>query len=495
MISFDEYRKLDASAMVELVNKGEVSPDELLLCAHQRYQAINPTINAIITSMFSNASRYLKKHKPTGSLAGVPLVLKDLLGHFPHVPTSAGSRALQFVIQTRPSTIVDRLGKAGGVFIGKSNTPEFGLLATSENDVIGATRNPWNIERTAGGSSGGTAAAVAAGIVPLGTAGDGGGSIRIPASCCGLFGLKPTRGLVPSGPEFGEVWDGAVSEHVITRSVRDSARVLDLLAGIDCVSHTPLAKTKSGYLKNHEKEPGKLKIAYSSTSPLGGSVSASCRLAVEKAAELLTSLGHHVEEAAPALNGDDIVKAYTDIYIAHVTAEIDQLKQNFGFRYTVSSVEPLSYLISRLGQRFSAGDFVASRLIWTRLQEIMHQFNQKYDYWVTPVLADSPYPLGELRASRMERNLANFVNLSGLHHVLPVSILYGFSAEQLSKVPFTQLANLTGQPAMSVPLHWDDNNLPVGIQFIGKPGSELNMLQLAAQLESAQPWFDRVPRI
>lgn len=379
------------------------------------------------------------------------------------------------------------------MIVGKTNTPEFGLLATTENAAFGMTRNPWNRECTAGGSSGGTAAAVAAGIVPIGTAGDGGGSIRIPAACCGLFGLKPTRGLVPSGPEFGEVWDGAVSEHVITRSVRDSARVLDQIAGPDHYVHTPTAVGSSGFEMASRQPPGKLRIAYSCHSPLGGSVSAHCVAAVQHAVRLLESLGHDVEEAAPVLVGEDIVKSYTDIYIAHVTAEIDQLIQAHGWRYALHGVEPLSYLISRLGQRFSAAAHVRSRQRWTQMQGVMAEFHQHYDLWLTPVLAAPPYRLGELYASSLERRLAAFANVTGLHRLLPVSILYEFSREQLKKVPFTQIANLTGQPAMSVPLYWDEENLPIGVQFVAPSGFDVRLLQLAYQLEEAQPWFGRVP--
>lgn len=492
MIRFEEYRQLDAVAMAELVRQHEVTPLELLECAHARYREVNQDINAIINPMFYNARRYLTKNQPSGALAGVPLVLKDLLAHFPGVPTSGGSLSSRYVMQTKPSTLVERLCNAGAVVIGKTNTPEFGLLATTENTAFGPTRNPWNTKRSAGGSSGGTAAAVAAGIVPIGSAGDGGGSIRIPAACCGLFGLKPTRGLVPSGPEFGEVWDGATCEHVISRSVRDSALVLDLIAGNDAFSHTPAPAFASAFYAQHHESPGPLRIAYSCESPLGGDVSASCRAAVEHTVKLLQGLGHHVEEAAPTLAGEDIIKCYSDIYIAHVTAEVDHLVKMYGRRYAFSGVEPLSYFISRLGQRFSAGAYTLSRQRWVHMQGIMAGFHQHYDAWLTPALSASPYPLGAQYTSVLERNLALLANITGLHRLLPVGLLYKFSSEQLRKVPFTQIANLTGQPAMSVPLFWDQDNLPVGVQIVGPVGRDLMLLQLAHQLEETQPWFKRL---
>lgn len=493
MMTFEEYRSLDATAMATGVMAGEIDPVELLECAYRRYLQVNPQLNAIVTSMFTNAWRYTAKHQPRGKLAGVPMVLKDLLGHFPGVPTSGGSRAFQYVMQRTPSTLVDRLSQQGAVFIGKSNTPEFGLLATTENDAFGATRNPWDTQRTAGGSSGGTAAAVAAGIVPIGTAGDGGGSIRIPASCCGLFGFKPGRGVVPSGPEFAEVWDGAVSEHVLTRTVRDSALVLDVIAGNDPVSHVFSGNSKNGFLKKMAEPPRKLNIGFSSDSLLGGRVDSCCKDAVLQAAQLLESLGHNVEEARPPVDGDDIVCAYTDIYFAHVTADVQRIAAIYGERVAGQMVEPLSYLISRVGQRFSAGDFVNSRVRWVRLQQVMNQYHERYDIWLSPVLADVPYLLGELRASRFEQQVARWICRTGAHRLVPRDILYHTSADQLRKVPFTQLANLTGQPAMSVPLTWSKDGLPIGVQCVGRRGQDALLLQLAYQLEQANPWFDRVP--
>lgn len=490
---FDEYRQLDAVEIADHVRRGDVSPVELLECAHARYKAVNNQINAIINPMFFNASRYLHQHKPEGALAGVPMVLKDLQAHFAGVPTSGGSLSSRYVMQTQSSTLVKRLCDEGAIIVGKTNTPEFGLLATTENSAFGVTRNPWHLDRSTGGSSGGTAAAVSAGIVPIGSAGDGGGSIRIPAACCGLFGLKPTRGLVPCGPELGESWDGATCEHVLTRSVRDSALVLDIVAGADAYSHTPAQAFTPHFHHHFRASPGRLKIAFSCKSPLGGSVSASCQAAVEHAATLLRNIGHDVEEAAPVLAADDIVKSYSDIYIAHVTAEVDHLCQLYGSRYARSGVEPLSYFISRMGQRFSAGAYTLSRQRWVHLQGVMATFHQQYDLWLTPVMAAPPYPLGEQYSSRMEQRLAKLAALSGLHRLIPIDVLYQISAKQLQKVPFTQIANLTGQPAMSVPLYWDQDNLPVGVQMVGKAGNDLQLLQVAYQLEEAQPWFHRVP--
>ncbi|HVL02104.1 MAG TPA: amidase [Dongiaceae bacterium] len=494
MIRFDEYRNLDGCGLADLVQRGEVTPQELLECAIARSQQINPAINAIVVPLFSNARRYLKRHQPQGRFAGVPTVLKDLLGDFAGAPTSNGSQAWRYCIAQRHSTLVERLCAQGLVVIGKTNTPELGLLATTENRAFGATRNPWNLNRTAGGSSGGTAAAVAAGIVPFGSAGDGGGSIRIPSACCGLFGLKPSRGLVPAGPEYAEVWDGATVEHMITRSVRDSAALLDVLAGNDSASHVAQFTPPSGFLQALDQPLPKLRIGFTLDSPLGGTVAEECRDAVRNVAELLQSLGHEVEEA-PAIEIDSyaLVKAYSDIYLAHVGADVRQLEQRFGCRYARASVEPATGFIANLGRRFSAGAYLLSRHYWVQLRQKMAEFHQRYNVWLTPMLAAEPYRLGELRSSVLEEFAMNLLNFSGLHRLVPLSQYYRITALQLQKVPFTQIANLTGQPAMSVPLVWSRNGLPVGVQMVGPVGADQRLLQLARQLEQARPWFNRVP--
>ena len=496
MIRFDEYRRLDACGLAELVRRGEVTAQELLECAIARAHQVNPAINAINVPMFANARRYVQRHALQGPFAGVPIVLKDLLANFAGVPTSNGSRAWCYCVPAQHSTLVQRLCAQGLVVLGKTNTPEFGLLATTENRAFGITRNPWDLSRTAGGSSGGTAAAVAAGIVPFGSAGDGGGSIRIPSSCCGLFGLKPSRGLVPSGPDYGEVWDGAAVEHVITRSVRDSAAMLDVLAGSDSASHVTLPSTATGFLQALDQPVAKLKIGFSTESPMGGKVAVECRDAVHNVADLLQSLGHEVSEAAPrGIDATKLADAYADIYLANVLADVLQLERTLGRRYTVRNLEPATLFIARLGRRFSAGAYVRSRQYWVLLRRLMADFHQQYDIWLTPVLAAEPPRPGELRSSWMEEQAMDFLNRSGLHRLVPLTQYYHMTREQLQKVPFTQIANLTGQPAMSVPLVWSRNGLPMGVQLVGPVGADKLLLQLARQLELARPWFDQQPRL
>ncbi len=494
MMDFREYRRHDATALAQRVQQGEVTASELLECAIARAQQINPSINAIVTPMYGNARRYVNSRSLQGPFAGVPIVLKDLLAAFAGVPMSNGSRAFRYNLSSHHSTVVQRLCDSGMVIVGKTNTPELGLLGTTENREFGPTRNPWDPARSAGGSSGGTAAAVAAGIVPIGSAGDGGGSIRIPAACCGLFGLKPGRAVVPTGPDYGEVWDGAVSEHVLTRSVRDSAAVLDLLAGPDAASHVALPKLQQTYLSALDEPLPRLRIAFSSQSPVGGAVDVECRDAVEKVAQMLTDLGHDVEEAAPEIDATRLVKAYADIYLAHVTADIAQVEKKMGRRFVQQNFEPSNLFIARLGRRFSAADFVQSRLYWVELRRQLAAFHSRYDCWLTPVLAAPPYKLGEMRSSRLEEMAVDLLNHTGLHRLVPLELYYQLTLEQMRKVPFTQIANLTGQPAMSVPLMTSKTGLPIGVQFVGPVASEHRLLQLAHQLEQAHPWFERVPQ-
>lgn len=496
MMRFEEYRRHDATALAAAVRQGEVTPTELLEIAIARAEQVNPAINAIITPMYAGARHYVRSRTLSGRFAGVPILLKDLLAAFAHVPLSNGSRLYRYQVPGHHSTLVQRLVDQGMVIVGKTNTPELGLLATTENRAFGATRNPWQLDRMAGGSSGGTAAAVAAGIVPLGSAGDGGGSIRIPASCCGLFGLKPTRGLVPAGPEWAQVWDGAVCEHVITRSVRDSAALLDILAGPDPASHTCVLPDPAGYAQALAQPMPRLRIGFCTHSPLGGVVQAECREVVEQVARMLAQAGHQVEEAAPSgIEPERLVHAYADIYLAHVSADVAIAREQYGARLVRRELEPLTQFLAHVGARFSAADHVRSLQYWPLLRQQMAAFHARFDLWMTPVLAAPPARLGEMRSSRFQEIGMQLLNHSGLHRWVPRQLYYEMTRQQMQKVPFTQIANITGQPAMSVPLGWSRDGLPIGVQFMGALHAERTLLQLAHQLETAMPWFDRVPML
>jgi amidase len=494
MISFEEYRKLDGCAIAQAIQLGELDPLEVLEAAIDRANQINDTINAINYPMYDQARKYMRSKTRSGALYGVPMLLKDLLGELNGVPTSNGSAAYVGKNSVATSTLVRRFSDLGLIIIGKSNTPEFGLLATTEPVAFGATRNPWNIMKTAGGSSGGSAAAVAAGIVPIASAGDGGGSIRIPASCCGLFGFKPTRGLNPMGP-FAESWDGAVSEHVITRSVRDSLAVLKGTIGSDYASHVPQCLPED-FLSQADIPINKpLKIAFSYRSFFKGPVQKECVDAVRHTARILEKLGHDVVEAEPDIDGEALLQSYVDIYIANVCADISDLVDQYGVVFVRRHVETLSYFLYQLGLSYSAGAYIRSRRRWPQFHAQMDQFHQRFDFWLTPVLSVPPFDLGVMQNKMFEERLMGFVNRFGITRKLSPSIFYNFSRPHLQKAPFTQLANITGQPAMSMPLFWSSDGLPVGVQFIGRRLSEEKMFRLALQIEQASPWFDKVPTV
>ncbi|MCJ7772177.1 MAG: amidase, partial [Desulfobacterales bacterium] len=289
---FKEYDTYDGLGLAELVRKKEISPDEICEEAISRIEALNPKLNAVITKMYDQGRKAVKDQLPDGPFTGVPFLLKDLLAAYAGVPMTSGSKAFKNYIPDHDSELVRRYKKAGLVILGKTNTPEFGLLGYTEPELHGITRNPWNTDHTPGGSSGGSAAAVASGMVPLASGGDGGGSIRIPASCCGLFGLKVTRGRNPTGPEHGAIWQGAVVEHVISRSVRDSAAILDSICGGDIGAPYYVPNPERPYLKEIEQNPGSLKIAFNTHSPIDTDVHPECVQAVEDTAKLLEKLGH-----------------------------------------------------------------------------------------------------------------------------------------------------------------------------------------------------------
>ncbi|MCK4829071.1 amidase, partial [bacterium] len=429
---------------------------------------------------------------PEAPFTGVPFLLKDLGEEFAGVPLTKGSKAYKNYVPTQDSEMVIRFKKSGVVILGKTNTPEFGLMGFTEPELHGPTRNPWNTEHTPGGSSGGSAAAVASGMVPMASGNDGGGSIRMPASCCGLFGLKPTRGRNPTGPEVGEIWQGAAVSHVITRSVRDSATMLDATQGPDPGAPYIIPSPERPYLQEIESDPESLKIAFNTTSPIGSQVHPECVKAVEETARLLESLGHKVEEAQPDIDGKAIAKGYLNMYFGEVAADIEELRSMLGRKPKPSDVEALTWTLGLLGRTFSAGEFVKAKRYWDIAARAMGRFHQKYDLYLTPTLAHPPVKIGELQPKPYERIIMKVVNAFGLGYLLKAAGLPDQLAEtSLSKMPFTQLANLTGQPAMSVPLHWTSDGLPCGVHFMAPFGDEATLFRLAAQLEKARPWFDK----
>jgi len=496
MGAFKEYDAYDGLGMAELVRKKEISPAELCEEAIQRIEKLNPRLNAVITPMFDLARNDIDKGLPEGPFTGVPFLLKDLIAAYAGVPLTGGSRAYRNYIPDEDCELVKRFKKAGVVIMGKTNCPEFGLMGITEPELHGPTRNPWNTDHTPGGSSGGSAAAVAGGMVPIASGGDGGGSIRIPSSCCALFGFKPTRGRNPTGPDHGAIWQGAVVEHVISRSVRDSAAMLDATCGADVGAPYIIPPPERSYMEEITREPGSLKIAFNSRSPLDTEVHPECARAVEETARLLDELGHRVEENRPAIDGKALATSYLTMYMGEIAADIEELELILGRKAKRSDVEALTWTLGLLGRTYSAGYFVEQMREWGTAARTMGRFHETYDLYLTPTTASPPVRIGELKPKPAERALLAMVNSMGLGKLLKLSgIVDTLAVQSLSKTPFTQLANFTGQPAMSVPLHWTAEGLPCGVQFIGRFGDEATLFRLAAQLEQAQPWFDRRPPV
>ena len=496
MSGFKEYDQYDGLGLAELVIKKEVSAAEICEEAIRRIERVNPTINAVIAPLYDMAREAVQQDIPKGPFCGVPFLLKDLLSDLAGVPQTMGSKACRNYIPSQDSELVKRYRQAGLVFLGKTNLPEFGLLGITEPELHGPTRNPWNPDHTPGGSSGGSAAAVAAGMVPLASASDGAGSIRIPASYCGLFGLKVTRGRTPNGPLHGRTWQGAVVEHVISRSVRDSAAALDATQGSDAGAPYVIPPPAQPYMQEIQQSPGRLKIAFNTRSPIGTRVHPECVQAVDQTVTLLEQLGHNVEEAQPDVNGHALAKGLVVMYSGEIAAVIDDLKLLLGRKVRPSDVETMTWTVGLLGRSFSAGRFVKAKREWELAGRIMGRFHKNFDLYLTPTVAYPPVKIGELALKPIEKALLKPINALGLGRLLIASgITDKLAVENLAKTPFTQLANFTGQPAMSVPLYWTPDGLPCGVQFMGRYGDEATLLRLAAQLEKAQPWFDKRPQI
>jgi amidase len=496
MNGFKEYDRYDGLGLAELIRRGEVSTREVCEEAVARIERINPSINAVVAPMFELARQSLGQPLPTGSFHGVPFLLKDLLSAYAGVPLTFGSKACRNYVPDHDSELVRRYKEAGVVILGKTNTPEFGLVAYTEPELFGPTRNPWDLSRTPGGSSGGSAAAVAAAMVPLAGGGDGGGSIRIPAAYCGLFGLKPSRGRTPTGPDFGELWQGAVVEHVLTRSVRDSAAMLDAVCGPDIGAPFIIAPPERPFIEEVRRAPGRLRIAFSTRSPLDTPVHPEYVKAVLEAAILLHRLGHAVEEAQPDLDGMALARSFFTMYYGEVAADLQDLELVLGRKATRRDVETITWTLGLLGHATSAHSFAHAKRLWGRVARVVGRFYERYDVFMTPTVAQPPARIGELKPTPIEICGLRMVNALGLGKLLRWSgITDRLALQNMARTPFTQLANITGQPAMSVPLHWTRDGLPAGVQFMARTGDEAVLFRLAAQLEAERPWFHKRPAL
>lgn len=466
-----EFARRDGLALAKLVRTKAVKPLELVDAAIAVIEARNPALNAVIWTMFDRARDAARKKLPDGPFRGVPFLLKDILGDMEGVPTRQGSRMIPAVPAARNSTLVDRFLAAGLIPLGKTNVPEFGLVGTTESKLYGAARNPWNHAHSAGGSSGGSGAAVASGMVPMAHANDGGGSIRIPASCNGLVGLKPTRARNPLGPDLGDVMSGLVCEHIVSRSVRDTAAMLDVTAGADLGDPYAAPDGPKSWLRASKKKPGKLRIAFARTKLDGSPLHADCVAAVEAAAALCKSLGHKVEEASPPVSQDALTAPFMALWTGGLAMQVDFLTQMTGQKPSLKNLEGLTLGLYEVGKTISASQYMMAVAQMQQVARIVAHWHLRYDVWLTPTLGLPPIPLGSFDVN--ERDVTK-----------------GF-APMIDYVPFTALQNGTGQPAINLPLHWNDAGLPVGTQFVGRFGEEALLLQLATQLEAAAPWKAR----
>jgi amidase len=493
-MKFSDYVQHDAVALAEIVARGEASAGELLELALAQSRRAQPKTNAVCRLIEGEARDQLKRPLQ-GPFAGVPFLIKDCAQDYAGLPTTYGSKAFAGLAAPDHAYVVQRYLDAGLVIFGKTNLPELALKGVSDSQLFGRANNPWNVDHTPGGSSGGAAAAVASGVVPMAAGNDGGGSIRIPAACCGLFGLKPSRGRISSGPGYGEYWFGASSEGVISRSVRDTAVALDEVAGAKAGDPFAIARPAEPYAEATQHDPPRLRIGFGAASPIGTEVHSEAVAAVNVAAKLLQSLGHEVEEAVPEIDGAALAKSFLHIYFGQVPAMVAEARAKGA---ASSDFELLTRVVATLGGATSAGALTRQLLKWNEFSRALARFHQRYDLLLTPTLAHPPIRHGQGDPAPAEQMVLDLLDRTGLLGLLVRAGLLDGTVDKIARdslqyVPFTQLANLTGTPAMSVPLHWTADGLPLGVQFVGRFGEEDRLLQLARQLEQAQPWFSRLP--
>lgn len=472
---------LDAVGQAELVRRGEATPAELVEAAIERIERLDPELHAVLHRRFERAREEARSAAlANGPFRGVPMLLKDLLAHSAGDPYWAGMRVLGALDWHAESDthLVRRLREAGFVFVGRTNTPELGSVPTTEPDAFPATLNPWDLGRSAGGSSGGSAAAVAARMVAVAHGNDGGGSIRIPASACGIVGLKPSRGRVSLGPDVGESWAGLTAELVVTRSVRDTAALLDVLAGAECGDPYVAPPPARPFRDEVGAPPGRLRIGLMADAPnehVG--THPDCSAAARDVAALLASLGHDVEEARPAALGDSSTTvALTRVLTACTARDLDAWSARIGRPIEEGDVEPLDWTAAQIGRGVTGAQYVLAVEELSRFaRRVCAWWQEGFDLLLTPTLAEPPPPLGEFRAQ-------------------PGAPLRGWM-RAATMCCFTQPFNVTGQPAISLPLCWNGAGLPIGVQLVAAYGREDVLLRVAAQLEAARPWAGRRPRV
>ncbi|QOZ26018.1 amidase [Bradyrhizobium sp. CCBAU 51753] len=472
-MSFKEYGNYDAVGLAELVRKKDVTPKELLDEAVARTAKLDPQINAVVVKHYDYAERQIAKGLPDGPFTGVPFLLKDL-EPLEGTRTTWGATVLKDFVADHNSTLAQRFLDAGLAIFGKSASPEFGLMPTTESRLFGPTRNPWNLEHSSGGSSGGAAAAVAARILPVAHASDGGGSIRIPAAASGVFGMKPTRARNPVGPDRGEGWGGFAVGHVVSVSVRDSAVMMDAIHGPEPSSPYVAPPPERPFSQEVGRDPGRLRISFTDKSPYGDAIDPEIAEAVRDVAKLLAGLGHHVEERAPPLAADPAA-AITTIVGSNTALTLRLLEQRFGRSLTTDDVERLTLAMAQNSLKLTPVDYVAAQLAAFQISRALATFFEGCDIFLSPTLCTPPVRIGELNTMSED-----------LSQIAPLLRRY---------IPGTSMFNMSGQPAMSVPSAWNKAGLPLGMMFAARFGEEGLLFRLAGQLEQARPWKDRQPPV
>ena len=469
------YADYDGLGLADLVAKKKVKPIELVEEAIARAERANPTLNAVVFRDYDRARDAARGRLPKGPFTGVPFFLKDIFALAEGMPTRQACHFMPPIPSDHDSVLVARYRKAGLVPLGKTNVPEFGLVATTESKLYGPARNPWNTAHSTGGSSGGSAALVAVGVVPLAHANDGGGSIRIPASCCGLVGLKPTRGRITYAPDFGDVLDGLANDHVVTRTVRDSAAALDATQGCLAGDAYWAPPAPASYREAIKRKPKRLRIAFATKKLDGKTLHADCMAAVKAAARLCEKLGHDVEEASPHLDQSMLIPAFMAYWTGHLATGIDFIAMITGQTPTRDRFEGLTWGLYEAGKQVTATQYLHAKNVLQQAGRTAATFHETYDVWITSTLSEPPVELGrfDLEETDPEKSFGPMIDY----------------------VPFTAMQNATGQPAINLPLHWNKAGLPVGVQFVGRYGDEVTLLKLAAELEKARPWAARYKTI
>ncbi len=482
MASFSEYQYFDAIGLSQLIANGEITKKEILIAAFERIETLNPDLNAIVNVLEEYAYDQLsmqmssQKNNPKFlDMSGVPIAVKDCVAGIKGIPQKFGTRLTKSFVPDRDEEIIRRYREAGLVFVGQTNVPEFSSSITTESVLYGVCRNPWNLNKTVGGSSGGSACAVASGMVPVATANDSAGSIRIPASCTGVFGFKPSRGRTPNGPDVSEIWNGLFVQHVLTRSVRDSAAFLDIAAGLDAGAPYDAPSFGGSYLEQSVSDVEPLKIAFSLEAMGGIPVENSCKEIVIKTARLLEDLGHEVVEEKPEFNTDGFFQIIENLLAVNLAFEMQNYAEFQGVELTSETIEACHLEMVQIGKSLPASVMMEFFALKAACERGMGRFFNKYDVYLTPTLAKEPVDNGFIHANSSDRRQY-------------LDRFWGFS-------PYTILANITGVPSMSVPLFMGGSGLPIGSMFSAAYGQDDKLFRLAGQLEKACPWRNNNPSI